>query len=201
MRLYVPTPDDPPDEPNVLRRMTYRRELEGGIWTRKVVVPARCARDSRFTMAQGNHALADQRTARFIPAPPTERLALAHFPVRSASQLARKVLGGLAGDVARPDRPTNGAFQWQRAFEAVTAGGRLTEEQARELARDYALHEPDGEAALVHDPLSVSFELRYPVPAEPEPLEVLAETALRLAEELSDARREDPVAEDRRVTP
>ena len=202
MRLYVPTPDDPPDEPNVLRRLTYRREVEGSIWTRKVVVPAHCARDGRFTMTQGNHGLEDRRTAQFTPAPPTERLAMAHFPVRSASQLARKVLGGWPAHVARPDRPPNdAAFQWQRAFEAVTAGGRLTEEQARELARDYALQEPEGEAALVHDPLSVSFELRYPVPAEPEPLQVLAETALRLAEELSDARREAPLAEDRRVTP
>jgi hypothetical protein len=192
MRFYVPTPDDPPDEPNVLRRLTYRRELEGGVWTRKVVVPAQCARDSRFTMAQGNHCLQDGSTAQFIPAPPTERLALAHFPVRSAKQLARKVLGGWPAHVARPDRPRSGAFQWRRAFEAITAGRRLTEEQARELARDYALHEPDGDAQLVHDPLSVSFELRYPVPAEPEPLQVLAETALSLAEELSHARRETP---------
>jgi len=202
MRLYVPTPDDPPDEPNVLRRLTYRRELDGGIWRRKVVVPAHCARDGHFTMVQGNHALADRRTAQFIPAAPTEQLTLAHFPVRSASQLARKVLGGWPAHVARPDRPTNdAAFQWQRAFEAITAAGRLTEEQARELARDYALHQPGGEATLVHDPLSVSFELRYPVPAEPEPLVVLAETALRLAEELSDARRETPLAEDGRVSP
>jgi hypothetical protein len=192
MRLYVPTPDDPPDEPNVLRRLTYRRELEGGVWTRKVMVPAHCARDGRFTMAQGNHGLADRRTALFTPVPPTERLALAHFPVRSARQLARKVLGGWPAHVARPDRQANGAFQWRRAFEAVTAGRLLTEEQARELAHGYAHHEPDGEAVLVHDPLSVSFELRYPVPAEPEPLEVLAETALRLAEELSHARRETP---------
>ena len=168
------------------------------------MVPAHCARDRRFTMAQGNHGLEERQTvpAEFAPVALTERLALAHFPVRSANQLARKVLGGWPAHVARPDRPQNdAAFQWKRAFEAVTAGGRLTEEQARELARDYALHEPGGEAALVHDPMPVSFELRYPVPPGPEPLEVLAEIALRLAEELADARREAPLAEDRRVTP
>jgi hypothetical protein len=193
MRLYVPTQDDPADEPNVLRRLTHRRELDGSTWRRKVVVPAHCARDSRFTMTQGNHGLQEQHTAQFATVVPTERLALAHFPVRSASQLARKVLGGWPAHVARPDRPQNdAAFQWRRAFEAVTAGGRLTEEQAREIALDYALHEPGGEAVLVHDPMPVSFELRYPVSAGPEPLEVLAETALRLAEELSDARRDDP---------
>jgi hypothetical protein len=41
----------------------------------------------------------------------------------------------------------------------------------------------------VLDPVPTRFELRYDVPRQPPPLEVLADTAMRLAEELSVALR------------
>jgi hypothetical protein len=191
MRPYVPTPDDPQEEANVLRRIQHRRQLENDDWTRKVVVPGRWARNSRFSLAQGSHLLVDARSGEFVPAAFTDQLALAHFPVRSADQLARKVLGGWPAHVARPDRAPRGAFQWKRAFDIVIAGRPLGARELEALAFDYPTREPEGRRELVLDPVPAHFELRYEVPREPTPLELLAGTAVQLAEELSDALRQD----------
>jgi glycosyl transferase family 2 len=196
MRFYVPTPDDPTDEPNVLRRVQHRRELEGGLWRRKLLAPSRWAGNSRYFLSQGSHVLVDGVTREFVRTSLPEGLVLAHFPVRSAQQFARKVLGGWPRHVARPERAPDGAFQWRRAFDDVVAGGELTPRQIQAIAFDYAMREADATPepvdrdALVFDPVPSQFELRYPLPSGPTPLETLAETAVRLAEDLSDARRD-----------
>ena len=187
MRPYVPTADDPADEPNPLRRIRYRREFEHGTWTRKVLVPGPWAGDSGYGLAQGSHVLLEARTDRIVPAAFTPQLALAHFPVRTADQLARKVLGGWPAHVARPDRAPSGAFQWERAFDLVVAGQPLGARELEALACEYPTREPDSGPKLILDPVAAPFELRYPAPNGPTPLELLAETAVELAEELSDA--------------
>ena len=189
MRVYVPTPDDQHDEPNVLRRIRRRREPGGGRWTRKVLVPAACARDTGLSLAQGSHGLVPPGTREFVPSGCTDRLALAHFPIRSAAQVARKVLGGWPAHVARPDRPPNGAPQWKRAFDAVVAGRALTARELELLALEYPEAVPEERHVLIFDPVPAHFELRHPVSDGPTPLEVLAETTVRVAEELSDALR------------
>ncbi len=196
LRYYVPCHDDPVDD-NVLRRIRHRRVDEGTHWTRKVILPAARARDTRRSLSQGSHGLVNARTGDWVPASFTDELALAHFPVRSERQLARKVLGGWPAHVARPDRPPGGgAFQWKRAFDAAVSG-RLTPRRLQAFALDYPTREPKGapNAELVFDPVPTRLELRYDVPPETPPIEILAETAVRLAEELSDAVRGVP-AED-----
>lgn len=190
LRLYVPCPDDPEDEVNVLRRIRHRRVGESTPWTRKVIVPAARARDRRSALSQGSHELVDERTGKGVPASFTDRLVLAHFPVRSARQLARKVLGGWPAHIARPDRPPDGAFHWKRVFDTAVAG-RLTPRRLQALALQYATREPNGRPSreLAFDPVPTRMKLRYDVPPEPPPLQILAETAVRLADELSDALR------------
>ena len=187
MLPYVPTSEDPPDELNVLRRIRHRRELEQDTWTRKVLVPGRWAGDSRYALMQGNHVLIEGM--KVVPAAPTDQLALAHFPVRSADQVARKVLGGWPAHVARPDRDPAGAFQWKRAFDLVVAGDPLGAGELEALAYDYPTREPDERQELIFDPVPADFELRYRARREPTPLELLAGTAVQLAEELSEELR------------
>ena len=200
LRYYVPCPDDPVDD-NVLRRIRHRRVGEGTWWTRKVIVPAARARGRRRSLSQGSHGLVDMRTGEWVPASFTDKLALAHFPVRSKRQLARKVLGGWPAHVARPDGPQSGAFQWKRIFDA-TVSGRLTARQLQAFALDYPTREPKdhGSRELEFDPVPHDVELRYDVPPEPAPLEILAETAVGLAEELSDALGGTPTEETPHVS-
>jgi hypothetical protein len=201
MRPYVPTADDPRDEPNPLRRICHRRRLEHDTWTRKVLVPRRWARDERYLLAQGNHVLLDRRTGEFLPTTWAGDLALAHLPVRSADQLARKVLGGWPAHVARPDRAPDGAFQWKRVFDLVVAGERLDASELEAIAFDYPTREPDPRQELILDPIPVAHELRYPLSREPTPIELLAQTAVELAEELSEAVRSDPAGGERQSEP
>lgn len=192
MRPYVPTPDDPRGEPNPLRRIRNRRQLEHGTWTRKVLVPGRWARDERYPLAQGNHVLLDRRTGRLVPTRPLDDVALAHFPVRSADQLARKVLGGWPANVARPERDPSAAFQWKRAFDLVVAGEQFGAPELEAIAFDYPTMEAAARQELILDPVPAPYELRYPLSREPTPIQLLAQTAVELAEELSEALRCDP---------
>jgi hypothetical protein len=133
-----------------------------------------------------------------MPASFSVSLALSHFPVRSKRQLARKVLGGWPAHVARPDGPQSGAFQWKRIFDAVVSG-RLTARQLQAVALEYPMREPEERRSeeLVLDPVATRLELRYDLPPGPEPLEILAETAVSLAEELSAALGGTPTDEER----
>jgi hypothetical protein len=102
------------------------------------------------------------------------------------------VLGGWPAHLARPDRHPDGAWHWKRAFETVAGGAELTDREFHALALDYAAREAGTAARLVLDPVPATFELRYPVPREPTPLELLAETAVGLAEELGETLRHTP---------
>ena len=181
LRYYVPCPDDPVDD-NVLRRIRHRRVDEGTYWTRKVIVPAARARDRRRSLSQGSHGLVDTRTGDWVPASFTDKLALAHFPVRSERQLARKVLGGWPAHVARPDRP---ARRRSVPMEARLRRGRVgaadgaTAAGVRARLPDARAEGRPGTASSAFDPVPTRLELRYDVPPEPPPLEVLAETAVR----------------------
>ena len=100
--------------------------------------------------------------------------------------------------VARPDRISDQAFQWKRAFDAVVAGEHFAEDGLEVLALDYGTREEEGlglTAELALDPVPADFELRYPPRRSPTPLEILASTAEALAYELSDALRASGVTE------
>ena len=194
LRLYVPSAGDPEGEPNVLRRIRNRRLAEPRLWLQKVVVPAGSASDPGLVLAQGSHALVEAGSAGYLPAD-TGPLAIAHFPVRSPEQLARKVLGGWPANLARPDRRRREAWQWKRAFDAVAAGEHLAPGALEALALDWGTENPGEPGELVLDPVPVTFALRYRPPSPPSPLEVLAATAEALADELCAARRSETVEE------
>ena len=188
-RTYVPRPADPAGERCPLRRISHRRPTEPWPWA-KTIVPARIARSRRLALLQGNHAVvgADGAEVEGRPAP---ELALAHFPVRSAGQLARKVLAGWPAHCARPDRIEGEAYQWQRLYRELSAGPLPTRRRLRQLALEYGAREDweDPDHRLVRDPVEPAFTLRLRPPPAPSPLEALARTAERLAVELGDALR------------
>jgi hypothetical protein len=191
MRTYVPTSDDPGDEPNTLKRIQWRRRTETTSWYRKVFVPKPFAADDRYALLQGSHGLCDTSSNDEVPAPGAQHLALAHFPVRSSHQLATKALAGWLSHIARTDRLDDEAFQWKRTFDTVASGRPLTSRRLQSLAQVYSIADPDdpGDTSLVHDPVHADFELRCSRGNPPARLSVLAGTAEALIEELSDSLR------------
>ena len=103
------------------------------------------------------------------------------FPGSIGAPARAQGAGGLAGARRPPGPPARrGAFQWKRVFDAAVSG-RLTPRQLQAFALDYPTREPKGarDVELAFDPVPTQLELRYDVPPEPPPIEILAETAVR----------------------
>jgi len=120
---YVPTAGDRADEPNVLKRIQHRRKSEPGqFW--KVIVSGRLMRRRTAVVGYGNHRLKRygwiwHRKHRRLSAP---ELAIAHFPVRSADQLVRKVLLGWTSHLARTDRKLRENDHWASMYQRFRRG-------------------------------------------------------------------------------
>ena len=181
---YIPTPADDPSELNPVARIRHRRAREVS-QLGKVAVPAQLAADPSLMLDQGNHFVVGDDNQR-LPAEETGGITIAHYPVRSAAQLARKVFGGWLAERARFDRRPNGAFQWKRTFDELAEGWEISPERLKQLALGYTMRTPDDdpEPHVVEDPFPFQFELRYTGPLTVTPLAVLARTAEALVEEL-----------------
>jgi len=190
-RTYVPFPGDPPDEPNVLQRVTHRRNLERHRkW--KVLVPAKLARTT--SLPTGSHCL-EGRLGRFIKGEQlTAGLHLAHFPIRSADQIAAKALAGWVSAVASASHTEESGWHLRLLFERLQTGEELTPEEISELALSYHQRpdDDDPDRSVVRDPVLAPSEpivLRRPGQQRAPPIHLLADVAERIARELSAERR------------
>lgn len=195
-KSYVPMPGDLPSEQNVLKRITHRRASEHPPWA-KVIVPMKLLKDGTGKrLYAGNHGVMDGCGN---PVPDvTTSLAMAHFPVRSAEQIKRKIYGGWLTNFADPRKPHGNTFQWKAIFEEMKRNDTITPEDLKRYALEYGMKIQwnrlpasyldrgdttwipwDGEHETeppVLDPVPCDFDLRYDV-HEVEPIAVLLETA------------------------
>lgn len=199
---YVPLPDSDDAELNALKRITHRKERESPQWT-KIVVPGKLI-DHIDRIPMGSHGI--ESTASLPASHRADALALAHFPVRSAEQIAAKVLCGWLRHSANINRPHWSNFQWKALFEDCKTGRLPDADAVHHMALTYATREqyerssfPDvahtrawfanatpasDNAGLLYDPLPVTFTLSYPTDRLP-PIACVTETAEALAEELA----------------
>ncbi len=196
-RTYVPTDEDPADEPNLLRRMTHRREAELE-QEQKVLVPGALAQDPKVVLGVGNHRLKRWGWRRRAIVEPIETLALvnAHFPLRSVEQATLKGLVAWPSLVSDSQYPPKIFWNQKRMFDDILSGEASSREWLTQLASTYALKlGPDDDrqapVKLVDDPVRepVPIELRWPNPNTINPLSVVAEMAERIAGQLGDLRR------------
>jgi hypothetical protein len=190
-RTYVPTPDDPADEPLVLRRMRHHRRREAHLG--KVILPRALVNSPHAELEVGSHHLLDTRRKRKLESQETEALALAHFPVRSEPQLCSKVLGGWPVTYANPHRWPEQNEHWRDLFYECRRNGGFSPERVRSIPLGYAWEkEPD----LVLDPVEASFELRHPA-VRVDPERVFEETVMGLADEVRRLSASPPPFADR----
>ncbi len=142
----------------------------------KVIVSRALLDQPGDVIAMGNHAVLDA-TAREAPPharPRQDTVALAHCPVRSRAQFEAKIIVGyLANLVAGPtDRRL--ARHWRELYDDLRAGGSFSEGRLGEIASNYGLPmknwRPSSEIALVEDPVTLDFELRYSGSSAPDVL-------------------------------
>ena len=183
-RTYVPTPSDHKHEPNPLRRLHFRREPEGPKKYYKVLVPISILGNGRFELHAGNHRLEDIERGMGFSEKACDSLHLAHFPIRSADQITKKIVGGWLNVKADPSRLQDQSFHWEQLFNRLCLGGNISDRELYEFALGYSQPSTKLEDyQLVCEPVPVTFSLRYPIHS-PTPLYAISQIALRFAEEL-----------------
>lgn len=190
-QTYVPRSDQDPLDPAPLRRIQWRLKEETRRFD-KVAVPCDMLANSAIRVSLGSHALLDG-DSRIRSARGPSHWSIAHFPVRSAEQLARKAFAGWLSILSHPGRGPRTSYQWRNWFHFLLEHD-LSELDPGELAIKY-LHESgdtESEAKLVHDPLPshlCTFNLRYRADESTAPLKALALAAESQARELAEFRR------------
>lgn len=151
-KTYVPTVHDDLRNPNAATRLTHCRRREPELTSNYKVVLAPHHK-GKTEIRAGNHRISGSKQDK------TEVIRLAHFPIRSAEQLACKVLLG-AWNVALRGSTRMEAFQWFDLAQRIRSQGLPTREELTEIAASYAVDKP---ARIRVDPLRSPgpVELRY----------------------------------------
>lgn len=133
-RTYVPLPSDDQTETNPVRRLRHRRSKEQPQYY-KVLIP-HPFHDARYALTAGNHRI---RATSGTQPPHTASgdLFLAHFPVRSAPQILRKVTEGLQRLRANPKRQPNEGFHWGEMADKFRRIRELSTHDLTECAIHY----------------------------------------------------------------
>jgi hypothetical protein len=175
---YVPSPDDDASERNVLKRIQHRVADEINRIC-KVTVCKHFADDLALSIADGNHAVVRGRGEHLRPVPHVlfRGISLAHFPVRSESQLVSKALIGVWSrwvENGRVDKSMLISNHWLRFYQELTASGHVFPRALGDFAVNYDATAPTSHAAdistLIRDPLLADFHLQYTPAGEVSPL-------------------------------
>lgn len=134
-RSYIPHATSDTTEPNILKRIRHRRTVEDPQWY-KVLIPSlaleQCGAEA--ALCCGNHRVESASCAHtFEPA-----LSLAHFPVRSTTQLAIKIIGHWLRYASSPQRTPGTIFQWEELYQRLMRHSPLTDTDLTEIASTYA---------------------------------------------------------------
>ncbi len=151
-KTYVPTVLDDAREPRVQQRITHRKSFEQPQFY-KVLVPQTITRDHGITLLEGNHIVVD-RSGTPLASTKTDALWLAHFPVRSASQLRAKICNGWESHRINPERKPGQAFHWELLYERCKDAAHILPEELQNIALRYATADsslPTPQA--LHDPI------------------------------------------------
>jgi hypothetical protein len=171
---YVPDPQPAGAHPLAAARRRRVREAHG---LHKVVLTRAFADAPAAVLGPGNHAVLLAGPAQNLVRDPVRLArvppaiaALAHLPVRNASQLAAKIALGWRAHVAAGREDPTLAFHWAELY-AELARGLPASARLREIACNYgvamARWEPAAAVELVDDPLPADVPLRYRALARP----------------------------------
>ena len=157
-RTYVPTGHDGLDQVNVLERITRRRNAERND-VYKIAIPRSLYSKAPVIVAQGNHALLSggggyHRSAK------VDDMLIAHYPVRSKSQIISKALVGWLAHLSNGGRKHGQGYQWKAIYDAFKTEGDIDDDLFYSLGENYANGCSGG---LVLDPFpdADSIEIAY----------------------------------------
>lgn len=194
MQNYVAVAGAPQD-PNPVRRIPRRLVNEGKV-VHKVVVRREFALAADQHISLGNHAVVRVHAGRAEPLPHARvpGVLLAHFPVRSPQQIAKKaLLGWLSHRLAVGNAGADTMNHWRHLFEELAAGRvEIDDGLVRRAHAWYLRHTADAADIsldeLIEDPLPAAYELRYTTPEATTPVAALATWTHQLVADVIAAR-------------
>lgn len=154
-RTYVPTPSDNLLEHHPLRRIKYRRSEEL-IQFSKILIPSIFAQDLHIRITEGNHYIFTNYNGHeeTIPAINMNGMFIAHFPIRSESQLRRKIIDGWQRHCANPRKKEQQAFHWEQLYPRCVSLTPINALELQTIACNYATsHDESRPIHIVYDPL------------------------------------------------
>lgn len=183
-RSYVPTSSDPAEEPDLLKRITFRSEYD--LPVSKVVIGGDVARREDFRIGTGSHEVV-LGTERVFNEFNEDRIALAHFPVRSAAQLTAKIVQQRFSMHVTRNRPPLKGEHYRVLDSAVSVSPFMTPAELHTAALLFCFPENAPNPSLIHDPLPVSDSLRYPMRRDISFLDIVESFAKNLADQHDEA--------------
>lgn len=154
---FVPTEGDDGADRNPATRIRHRLRSPHPNH-RKVFFAARLLEGQDVYLADGNHRLLS-RSGREIPERASDRVFLAHYPVRSAEQLASKIVIGASARRLSPEFTGNQSRHWR---SLLAEGSVATDMPAALLSRIAMRYLDCKEDELVDEPIATSARsLRY----------------------------------------
>lgn len=197
-RTYVPLPSDDTGELNILKRIQHCMQVEK-TGLRKIIIPRYLAIKKNGWIAAGNHGFLKQTLfkKKQFSYEHVDQLVLAHFPVRSATQIIAKALVGWLACLSKPDKEPTEAYHLKMLYDRFRLDATIKPEELTLFAMEYAKNSlivPINQGELKWRPLipaPEAFSLRYTDTRKVEYLPLLAQTAEDLAEALGILRREN----------
>lgn len=198
-RNYAPLPDDDINELNVLKRIqNYINYEKTKLY--KILIPRSLGVKKRGVVGAGNHSYLKKR---LIPKKMkqyssifTDKLALAHFPVRSAEQIMLKAFATWLAILAKPEKEPTEGFHIKLLFDRFVKNDQMKAEELTTIALNYTSHEmlSLNSNIITREPVrpeNGDFELLYNFSYASKPLPFVARIAEEFAESLASARRND----------
>lgn len=147
---YVPLPEDPAGEVDVLARITHHRAREVSR-TLKLAVGGDLAADPGFLWSHGMHR-AVRGLDDLSPEPQSPALSLAHVPVRSVEQLRAKVAVSRLANAVRTGKTDYLCYDWLESLVPLVP--EMTADDLRRAAIHYLCERDFGDDEVVADPVA-----------------------------------------------
>lgn len=165
--FFVPTEEDDDSIANPIERITQRRLESVNPWLAKVAIPSRFLNQRGLKLRPGNHFL-EQANGVVLPHRRCSEVKLAHFPIRSYEQLAKKVVTGDWAISSRVTRFASEGHHWAELKRRFLKGELIPQAELTLLAYNYgatvedrSLESLEGLQLECAPLLRPNFELRY----------------------------------------
>ena len=195
-RSYVPLALDNAKESNILKRIQYCKKKERQ-QTYKVLVPRRLAKKRHGVLGFGSHHYKVKKfyIGKKVESVDTDKLFLAHFPIRDADQVKAKAIMGWLSVLAKPDRGGVENFHLRKLYDKFKLNMDISVDELTSMAFSSHTDEVLASAAdeLMHAPVKlpeVEIELRYKSINRCDPTMLLYKMAEEYAEAISAIKHE-----------